>query len=168
MPARRLQVNPSWVLVALLGINILFTAWPGLSQFNKEDWSRIELTPDQQEAAFDQYKKSLFLWESGYYHRPFPLSATSVSWEQYVWLITERLEPIILVILFLYSKVNKQDLWVFLILKSGDLADHLVHYNEPYFKTGPFDVSYNVLSTVFFLAYILSRKHGIPSQGRLQ
>lgn len=151
----RTRISPEWTLVLLLMAGLLINAWPGTSQFKAEDWASVEVTAEEEQIALDRYRQYKYLRSIGYYNQRFPLSAVEVSDEQYVWLILERLDYIIFGIVCFYMKPDPRAVKAYLFIKVLDLADHLIHYNEPYFSSGPFPITYNVASIAVFTTLVI-------------
>lgn len=157
-------MRSSLLLVALLCSGLIFTFWSGVSQYSQEEWSSIILSDDEVEAAIDQYKRNKYLREIGFYRQMFPFSAIWTSNEQYVWLLVERIDYILFGLICYFYRPPKKVVVFYLWIKGLDLIDHMIHYNEPYFISGPFHITYNVVSIAVFAAFVMvSRKHYIGS-----
>lgn len=152
------------ILIILLS-GLLFILWPGTSQFDPVNWEGLTLTPKETFNAIENAKKFKYLNSIGYYKQMFPASEITVSLEQYVWLITERVKVIaaLLLCVSLLLTVKRVSLELYydhferevLALKVGialfvyDLIDHLITYNEPYFGV----VGVNLIAIVIFMGY---------------
>ncbi len=165
MSTRRLFVRAKNTILILLLFGLLFVLWPGTSQFDPVNWKGLSLSHEETLNAIENAKKAKYLRSIGYYKSMFPASEIQVSMEQYVWLITERVKLIAVLLLCVslmltmkrvnlelyYDHYNREvlALKVGIALFAYDLLDHLITYNEPYFGV----VGANLIAIVIFMVY---------------
>lgn len=104
------------------------------------------------------------LWKDSREIEPFLFANTEdpliVDWEQYIWLITSRLNIMIPTWHWrrLANNRSKEVIGMYLVILVGDLFDHLMNYNTPYFG-GPDEwFTYNIISVSLFAGFIIWRR----------
>lgn len=165
MSNRRMSVRAGLLLLCLLCFGLLFQLWPGLAQFEQSDWKTTSVSPEEEQIAIDNYRQYKYLSQIGYYQQRFPASTIETSLEQYVWLITERLDYLAVILICYFLRPPKEFVIAYLVVKTGDFVDHLVHYNEKYYMAGPFPVTFNIVAILSFALFLgfwyIARKYTI-------